>query len=49
MHSMELVRKVPFANKPALVQKMAWHLTGNKPLAEPMVASFTDEYMHHSA
>ena len=27
---------------------MAWHLTGDKPLSEPMMACFTDEYMPHS-
>ena len=26
-----------------------WHQTGKKPLSEPMVASFTDAYMYHSA
>ena len=30
---------------PALVQIMAWHWPGNKPLSEPMMALFTDAYM----
>ena len=40
---------VPIDNKPALVQKLAWRLTGDKPLAEPMMAYSTDAYMYHSA
>ena len=34
-------------SRPALVQVMAWHLTGNKPLPEPMLTQFTDAYMQH--
>ena len=34
-------------NKPALVQVMAWHQTGDKPLPEPMLAQFPDAYMWH--
>ena len=34
-------------NKPALVQVMAWHRTGDKPLPEPILAHFTDAYMRH--
>ena len=34
-------------NKPALVQVMAWHRIGDKPLPEPMMAQFTDAYMRH--
>ena len=34
-------------NKAALVQVMAWHRTGDKPLFEPMLARFTDAYMRH--
>ena len=34
--SLEFVPKVPINNIPALVQIMAWHLPGNKPLSEPM-------------
>ena len=32
-----------------LVQIMAWHQVGNKPLAEQMKAKVTDAYMHHPA
>ena len=39
---------VPTDNKPALVQMMAWHLAGAKPLSEPMMAYSTDAYMGHS-
>ena len=33
-------------NKPALVQLMAWHRTGDKPSSEPMVAEFTNAYVN---
>ena len=36
-------------NKSALAQIMACHLTGAKPLSEPMMTNFIDTYMHHSA
>ena len=45
--SLEFVPRSPFDNKPALVQVMARHLTGNKPLPEPMMTQFTDTYMQH--
>ena len=45
--SLEFVPRSPIDNKPALVQVMAWHLTGNKPLSEPVVTQFTDAYMRH--
>ena len=32
-------------NIPTLVQIMAWHRIGNKPLSEPMMTSFTDVYI----
>ena len=32
-----------------LVQIIAWHRTGDKPLSEPMMAYVADAYMHHSA
>ena len=35
-------------NKSALIQKMAWCWTGDKPLSGPMMAYFTDEYMRHA-
>ena len=34
-------------NKPALVQVMAWHRTGDMPLPEPMKTQFTGAYMRH--
>ena len=34
-------------NKPALVQVMASHQTGDKPLPELMLTQFTDAYMRH--
>ena len=47
--SMKFVPKGPINNIPALVQIMAWRRTGDKPLSEPMIVSFTDAYMRHSA
>ena len=35
--SLKFVPRSPIDNKPALVQIMAWHQPGNKPLYEPMV------------
>ena len=35
--SMKFVPRDPIDNIPALVQIMAWHRTGNKPLSEPMM------------
>ena len=43
------VPKVPIDSKPALVQIMAWRLTSDKPLSEPMMANPTDADMRHSA
>ena len=36
-------------NKLSLVQIMAWHQTGDKPLCEEMMAKLIDAYMRHSA
>ena len=36
--SLEFVPNGPINNKPALVQIMVWHQTGDKPLSEPMMA-----------
>ena len=33
--------------KSALVQVMAWHRTGEKPLPESMLTQFTDAYILH--
>ena len=35
--------------KPVLAQIMAWSHTSNKPLSEPMMVSFTEAYLSHSA
>ena len=43
--SLNLVRKGPNDNNPALVQVMAWHRIGNKPLSEPMLAWITSTYI----
>ena len=45
--SLKFVPKGPIDNKSALVQVMAWHRTGDKPLPEPMLTQFTDAYMRH--
>ena len=37
--SLKFVPKGPINNIPALVQVMAWHWPGDKPLSEPMMAS----------
>ena len=47
--SLQFVLKCPINNIPALVQIMAWRRPGDKPLFGPMMASFTDAYMRHSA
>ena len=38
--SLNFVPKVPIDNGPALIQIMAWCLTGNKPWSEPVMAYF---------
>ena len=45
--SLKFVPRSPIDNKPALVQVMAWHQTGAKPLTELMLTQFTDAYMRH--
>ena len=35
--SLKFVPRSPIDNKPALVQAMAWHWRGGKPLPEPML------------
>ena len=47
--SLKLVPKGSINKNPALVQIMAWCHTGGKPLSEPIMASFADAYMCHSA
>ena len=36
---LKFVPKAPIINNPALVQIMAWHQSGDKPLSEPMMVS----------
>ena len=45
--SLTFVSRSAIDNKPALVQVMAWHRTGHKPLPEPMLTQFADAYMRH--
>ena len=45
--SLKFVPRSPIDNKPALVQVMAWHRIGDKPLPEPMMTQFTNAYMEH--
>ena len=45
--SLKFVLKGPIDNKPALVQIMAWHRIGIKPLFERMLNWFTNAYMQH--
>ena len=47
--ALKFVPKVQINNKPAMVQIMAWHREGDKPLSDPMLAKFTDQYMCHIA
>ena len=45
--SLHFISKGPIDNKPALVEVMAWHQTGDKPLHEPMLTHFIDAYMRY--
>ena len=45
--SLKLVPRSPIDNNTALVQVMAWHQTGDKPLPELVMIQFTDAYMRH--
>ena len=45
--SFKIVLRSPINNIPTLVQLMARHLIGDKPLPEPMLTRFTDTYMQH--
>ena len=38
-----------FNNITALIERMAWHETGNKPLVESVMDMITDAYTHHTA
>ena len=45
--SLMFVPKGPIDNKLVLVQVMAWRLTDDKPLSEPMLTRLIDAYMRH--
>ena len=47
--SLNFVPYSPIDYKSALVQIMAWHRPGYKPLSEPEMAYFTEAYMLLSA
>ena len=47
--SLKFVPKGPIKNIPALVQIMAWRLSGDKPLSEQMLIQFTDAYTMYAA
>ena len=43
----KFIPKGPIDHKSALVQVVAWHRTGEKPLPESMLTQFTDAYIRH--
>ena len=45
--SLKLAPKGPIDKNLVLVQIMAWHQIGDKPLPELMLTRFTDTYMQH--
>ena len=45
--SQQSVPRSQIVNKPALVQVMAWHRTGDKLLPEPMLTHFPDSHMRY--
>ena len=45
--SLKFVPRSSIDHKPALVQVMTWHRTGDKPSSEPMMTQFTIAYMQH--
>ena len=45
--SLKYVRRSPINNTWALVKKIAWRRTGDKPLPEPMMTQFIDAYVRH--
>ena len=45
--SLQFIPKGPIDYKSALVQVMAWHRTGEKPLPESMLTQFIDAYIRH--
>ena len=48
-HYLKFVPKGLIDNMSSLVQVMAWRLTGDKPLPEPMMTQFTDAYIIYVA
>ena len=44
--SLKFIPKGPIDYKLALVQVVAWHRTGEKPLPESMLTQFTDAYIY---
>ena len=45
--SLKFIPMGPIDYKSALLQVMAWHRTGEKPLPESMLTQFTDTYIRH--
>ena len=45
--SLKFVSKGPIDNNPALVEILAWHRIGDKPLSESMLTLFTNTYIGH--
>ena len=45
--SLKFIPKGPIDYKSALVQVVAWHRTGEKPLPESKLTQFTDAYIRH--
>ena len=45
--SLKFIPKGPIGYKSALVQVVAWHRTGEKPLPKSMLTQFTDAYTRH--
>ena len=41
-NSLRLASYYPIDDKSALIQVMVWHLTGNKPLPDPMLTQFSN-------
>ena len=46
-NSQKVIPKGPIDYKSALVQVVAWHRTGEKPLPESMLTQFTDVCIRH--
>ena len=45
--SLKFVSKGPIGNQSVVVQVIAWHRTGDKPLSETKLSQFIDEYIQH--